>query len=324
MKSLRPIFAAALGLLLTACASTVPQLRMEARRDPLDESVVSPQLVGKEFKKIMVLPPAGEAGKYDAVLALFQREFLRHGLTVISADVTARAAAEGTPVDPKLSDAEKALVLAKRTGADAILQIGQWEWSKEPTQNRFFVYDEASGDKSYREVSKAEYDSHPGARMAFPSVELRFVGRLTNLATGEVLGLFDVKSPANFNLPARYIANVETKSDQAEVIAETFHYSRNEWTEASRKVTESEIIRSVCHRITRDADAPAIAQPLMPEADKTAPEREVKSEAPPAPETRSGGEVQKEAIEEKPSAEGKPAGTAGIAPEAPAAAASQP
>ncbi len=258
--------------LLTSCSST-PLLKMEATRAPLDESVNSPNFKFGTLKKIMVVPPASTAkGQYDSIISSFERELLRNGVLVISGAITGRVSGDN------MSDTEKALVLAKKSGADGILAIGEWAWTKEAAPKRFFIFEEAG--RNYKEVSATEYQSMGGLKYSFPSSELRFVGRLLNTESGEVIASFEIKSPANYNLPYPYVAKVEIEKDKPTIKEENFAYTNSAWYGDARKATEGSIVKAVCFRLmhgtslqaTVIAATPAVVE--KPEAPKALPAKE--------------------------------------------------
>src|SRR5690242_14928486 len=80
-----------LAWLGTACSPNTYTLHMAAMRPPVDESAVSPRLVASRYTKIMVIPPSGSArGEFDSTISIFEAEFLKLGITVISGAVTGR------------------------------------------------------------------------------------------------------------------------------------------------------------------------------------------------------------------------------------------
>src|SRR5437016_1717275 len=188
------------SVLLSGClAPTI----VTATRAPRDETVVSPRLVPKG--RVMVIPPSGTVrGQFDSVIALFEREFLRGGITVISGAVTGRVVLDPSggqqrvEAASQLSDAERALIMAKETGADAILQIGEFGWTQTSVNSRFFICCRR-GDAGYDEVSQAEYENWTGRKAVLASHWLTFVGRLMDVQNGEVLASFKVEAGANFN-----------------------------------------------------------------------------------------------------------------------------
>ena len=230
---------------------------------PQDETVTAPALAQKRYARLMVIPPSGTArGQFDAMIALFEREFLKGGVTVISGAVTGRVVyqggAEGRRVEgaAQLSDAERALVMAKETGADAILQIGTLEWT-EPRDTRFFVTSPEGDVHEFREVSEAEFRGwQPPWRAEFASPVLVFVGRLIDVQTGEVLATFKTRSAANFNLPSDYVRTMEPDNQGWRVLSETFPYLGGWWVEEARTRTQSSLIEAVTRRIQRPGGTP--------------------------------------------------------------------
>ena len=189
-----PVFAVMSG----GCA-TSHYLTMKADGQPFDESAFSPRFKERKCTKLIVIPPSGTArGAFETQIALFEREFLRKGLTVISGAITGRVVMEATvradtKADEKmsdmaggLSDLERALVMAKKTGADAILQLGEFRWTRDKEWTRFFIAD--PGDNSnFREVGNDVWRSWTGPRWTCDSVELVFVGKIVDVDNGEVL-----------------------------------------------------------------------------------------------------------------------------------------
>jgi hypothetical protein len=254
-----------LSLTLTGCVSDY-QLRARAILDANDDTVVAPALSAKKYTRIMVIPPSGTArGQYDKEIALFEREFLKGGLTVISGAITGRVVLdpEGSTKGKSeaaahLSDAERALVMAKETGADAILQIGQFEWAEGTT--RYFLAN--SSDKTHREVRLDEFRAAPDEnKIALTGHILRFVGRLTDVQTGMVLASFKIESATNWNLPTDYIATIRYVKPNAITVEENLPYNKMTvrggvyqapsriWEVQARDKTTSQVIQQIAKRI---------------------------------------------------------------------------
>ncbi len=194
----------------TACGGGPSMLSMQPKAPAyLDESSVSPSLQTGDFSRIMIVPPSGTAGvEFQENLAAIERSFIARGLTVISSAITSRVILEDETRDRErasqglqLSEVERALLLAKESNADAVLQIGAWSWlGSEDVDHgrRYFVED--PGSKTFREVDQYEYDA---ARMAddggltrwFGSGVLAFTGRLIDVESGEVLASFKIDVP---------------------------------------------------------------------------------------------------------------------------------
>jgi hypothetical protein len=203
--------------------------------DPNDATSVSPQLASMNYRKVMVIPPSGTArGAFDKVINLFEREFLRNGITVISGAITGRVAMKEMGEEDTsrrggshLSDAERALIMAKETGADALLQIGQFDWSGSQVDSRFFVLDTRQGATAFREATLDEYQAWTGMKRSFQSEMITFIGRLTDVSTGEIMASFKVEAAANWNLPTEYVATI---NQNGHVLSENFTYG------ASRRI----------------------------------------------------------------------------------------
>lgn len=262
MSSLRPPRQLRLVLVilgLAACASgCLSSTLISAKHSPRDLTVVSPRLV--PMTRIMVIPPSGTVrGQYESAIALFEREFLRGGITVISGAVTGRVVIDSSGNDRRmeaaasLSDAERALVMAKDSGADAILQIGRLEWSDSNINSRFFVC--CPKGSAYSEVTQAEYEEWPREKAIFASHWLSFVGRLLDVKTGEVLASFDVGAGANFSLPSNQVVplgKVKRQRGTGRHALEEVWVEENfgdvNWTTARTETTER-VIATVASRI---------------------------------------------------------------------------
>lgn len=182
-------------------------LHMQAERELRDRSVSKP-LTGARYNRLIVLPPTGTArGAFDSQIALFEAEFLRRGIEVISGAITGRAVGKDWLADHDLSDVERALVMAAETGADGVLQIGAFSWSwSEPS--RFCVYDPVGPARQYYEVEAEEYQRWDLDRYAFMAPGLQFVGKLIDVSSGEVIIAFDIEDFSNFHLPRDFSAEV--------------------------------------------------------------------------------------------------------------------
>ena len=217
---------------LTGCVSYT-QLEMVASKAPIDTSVISPKLDDISCSKIMIIPPSGTArGAFELQMTLFEKEFLRQGMTVISPAITGRIVMDSPDQTEEknetgsiLSDMERALVMAKNTGADAILQVGTFNWS-ERSDARFFVCPRG-GTAPFEEVDRSQARIWNGAKVAFQSPQLEFVGKIVNVENGEVLATLDVSMPANYNLPENYRAKYLVYGNTANLAAgseENFRY----------------------------------------------------------------------------------------------------
>lgn len=245
-------------VLLGGCTST-SILTMTREKPPLDRSVVSPKLKQNRYDRIMVIPPSGTArGAFEPQILLLEREFLRRGMTVISGAVMGKVVLEapGTGDESKresaalLSDLERALIMAKRTGADAILQVGDFTFAPVGGTTRSFVADRPG--QPFREVAPAEYETVTGARkQQYAAPEMRFIGRLVDVENGEVVASLDVALPLNHRLPADYIArfvHAPLRNPEWTLRGESFPYASN-WPDMAKTPAEQQIIEAVVARL---------------------------------------------------------------------------
>ncbi len=252
------------SLALTVGCSSLTKLEMSANKAPIDESAVTQELTRGSFKRVMVIPPMGVSrASYETVMTLFERELLRRGVKTVSSNMLKDGA------NP--TNFEETLKETRRLGAEAVLQIQEWAWSKDGTPGRFFNIDKDSeGKELFREVTEAEYHSFSGAKYSFNAPQLRFVARLFSAKDGEVLGSFEVRSPANYNLPGNYQASVNTSEAPYKVEVENFGHKSNSWLEESRRKTEVAVITTVCRHfapgrgVASDAGPAEDAPAFMP------------------------------------------------------------
>ena len=265
-STLTAIFAFSL-LMSTGCA-TRQVLNMKSDLPPIDDSAISPRLKDIPCRKIMIIPPSGTArGTFENKLSLFEREFIRQGMTVISAAITGRVVMDSPDKSQEkknetagnLSDMERALIMAKTTGADVILQLGMFEWGKERILTRFFIA-EGTTDGVFKETNLSQYKSWTGAKMEFESLVLNFIGKLVNVENGEVLATISTTMPANFALPNDYIcefALTGCKLTYRLATEKPFMYwtygtegKEYPWESQALELAESRVIKSVAEKIS--------------------------------------------------------------------------
>ena len=84
---------------------------------------------------MVVSPSAKDSAEFVSYLANIERQFMKRGLTVISPAITARVSS--SKIDPDKDGGRggsgfdavgRALILAKETNSDAVLQIGVFEF----------------------------------------------------------------------------------------------------------------------------------------------------------------------------------------------------
>ena len=244
-------------------------LVMKSTVPPVDESAVSPGLAQKKYHRVMVIPPSGTTrSKFDFEINTFEREFLRGNITAISSAITGRVVLGRTPDSTQgekvegasgLSDAERALVMAKETGADAILQIGQLGWEGDRTEGnsnftadtRFFIVGDQ--EPAFHEVTKGEFQAWRGKKVHYYGPTLVFVGRLIDVSNGEVMASFNVSCAANGNLPADYqsVWEIDPDGTQYREVEANTDYMSLDWDSVKKKTIER-VVQVVAKKIIGD------------------------------------------------------------------------
>jgi len=226
-------------------------LTMTPEFPPVDKSVAAQDFAKTKYAKIMVIPPQGVVrGEFDPKVAILERELLKKGVTIISAAVTGRVVLESVSKEEKggryavdLSDVERALVMAKQTGADAILQIGLFKLD-DNVNTRFFVRSE--NEKNYQEVRKQVFLSAENERkIPYKSSLYRFVGRLIDVQSGEVRITFDVENACNWNMPGQYVATIREKKGLHIIDSENYSYSNADWADICDMTLDKTILQLV-------------------------------------------------------------------------------
>ncbi|MGE4157810.1 MAG: hypothetical protein AB7F75_01805 [Planctomycetota bacterium] len=242
---------------------------------PEDMSVASPNFTLKKYKKIMVVPPSGTArAEFDAEVANVEREFMQRGLILISPAVGARVT-EGdedkkkSETQAQLSDVERALILAKKSNADAILQVGQFQWTNDKT-NRYFKV--GADGVSLGEVTKSEYDREgtQKARIFYKAECMDFKGKLIDVESAEIMLSFSMWQSPIRSLPMDYLAtftNPQMKyavTPQGQyimengqykmawsfnILSESFRLTSDDWKQEARSKSVQEIFSRVAERI---------------------------------------------------------------------------
>lgn len=205
------LFAAvAASIFLSGCGSTMT-LTMEPHSPIIeDDSAVSKNM--PKYSRIMLVPPSGTASvAFEKNMAVAEREFIKRGLSLISPAVTSRVL-EGVQSGKggedsgkeltnannevtKLSDVEKALIMAKRSNAEAILQIGAFDFQQprgRPGAARFFIKS-PSGDNMMEVDEKTYYNvvgSDTLTRRGYGDHYVDFSGRLIDVQSGQVMASF--------------------------------------------------------------------------------------------------------------------------------------
>ncbi len=153
-------------------------------------------------KRIIMLPPDGEREDSGFAVTL-ERELLRLDIEVISSAITSRVYEKGANTTEqgqqvasgaKLTDLERALVMAKGSNADCVLKLIEAGFTQDPS-SRFFVL--SADGKAFTEVARRAYDGTSENRRWFvigPQMKVR--GRLISVSSGLVFVVVDLLSDA--------------------------------------------------------------------------------------------------------------------------------
>ncbi len=180
---------------LSGCASAAT-LQVANKAPLLDQSVPTPQKLA--YTIVMVLPPKGSERGQVSELAHLEKALLKQGVRVISSGVTGRvvntvdtAEGQANAGATQLTDLERALVLARKSGAEALLQVANMEWAKDANNFRYYVL-QADG-KTFSEVSKADFEAQaPAKQWAVTGPSLHFEAKLIDAETGEIVTAVDL------------------------------------------------------------------------------------------------------------------------------------
>lgn len=166
------------------CSSTASITLMPAASTDL----TVPRQTEKRFATMMVLPPHGSERGQVSELAPIERVLLSSGVRVISSGVTGRVVLDqaGNRVETatNLSDLERALVLARNSNAEALLQVIEFGWTD---GHRSFV---RAGDQFHEVTPGTNVD--PSSLVRVREAVFRFQARVINVENGEIVMSIDV------------------------------------------------------------------------------------------------------------------------------------
>ena len=179
------IWFAILGPMLASCMANL-SVAPGALRDRSAPAVTKAQV-----SAVIVLPPRGSERGQVSELADLERVLLGKGFRVISSGITGRVASG--PVEARaeeasrLSDLERALILAKNSNADALLQVGEIGFV--PAERYFTLLE--GNMRHFEEVPEL---SSRTATYCIRIKEARFVfqAKLINVENGEILVSMDI------------------------------------------------------------------------------------------------------------------------------------
>ncbi len=235
MKRLIPLLILSSGL-LAACGGSRTLELTPISPSFVDESSLSPALSNGGFPRIMVVPPSGTAGvEFQESLAAIERSFIARGITVISSAITSRVILDDQIRDNRraesgisLSEVERALLLAKESNADAVLQIGTWAWQgADESRFGYRYYVLPKGMAFFNEVDQSEWEQAPIAelmRYRFGGGVLGFTGRLIKVENGEVVASFKIDVP-KVNLSDVLVA---TFDGDGKILTQSYSWSTDE------------------------------------------------------------------------------------------------
>jgi hypothetical protein len=257
---------------LNACVSTKPpreyvpsvvpavEIRFEPERSLLDESVLAEKMGTRNYNRIMVVPPSGTAGaSFDRGLSYAERALMRLGIELISPAVGGRAIASGADVpgganaSATLSDLERVLVLADRSKAQAVLQIGDLEYqmptafnidheSSEGLGARYVVFDQAT--TAVREVGPDQYDrAEADFRWRFVAPVFVFTAKLIDVSDGTILASYQFRSELAKSLHRPYRAVLVIPS--REIRTTSWDWFEKEWADDARAAVISQIFEEI-------------------------------------------------------------------------------
>jgi len=235
-----------LSTTVLGCASRY-KLVMKPEVEPVNEGGESPVLATKRYEKAMVIPPSGKPmGTFDELIAQFETEFLKSGMTLISSVKSADMEAM-----PKEEDLAKTVKMVEQSGAQVAIKIIEFEWTDKPELTRFFVRKDPESD-TLSEVGEEDYLAAKGPKYAFGSVVLHFSGKIVDVATAQILETFKMHTAANWNLGAEYTANVVEAKKGWKLSDENYGYEDSRWLAAAKKKAESKIIGIVARKVMRN------------------------------------------------------------------------
>jgi sugar phosphate isomerase/epimerase len=159
-----------------------------------DQSAVVPHK--SAYSSVMVLPPSGSERGQVSELAQLEKALIKAGVRVISSGVTGRIVVEGagerkSDAAQSLSDLERALVLARKSGAEVLLQVMTLRWDRDDGSSRWFAL--AEGDALRELATATEYESiRRDRRWRLIGPTLRFEAKLIDVESGEIVATADM------------------------------------------------------------------------------------------------------------------------------------
>ncbi|MHC4945398.1 MAG: hypothetical protein ACYTG7_20490 [Planctomycetota bacterium] len=234
-----------LPMLIIGCATNY-KLVMKPDVELVNEGGASPELAVKHYQKAMVIPPTGKPlGTFDQLIAQFETEFIKSGLTLISS-----AKSADMEIDAKDEDLAIAVQKVQESGAEVVIKIIQFEWTEEPELTRFFILEDQESE-SLSEVEEEEYLATDKRKYALNSAVLHFSGKIVDVATAQVLETFKIQTAANWNLEAPYLAKLRHEDKGWRLVGENFGYEEGLWIPGAKKKAEAKVIGFVAGKVRK-------------------------------------------------------------------------
>lgn len=277
---------------LSGCAQYT--LVMTPKKEFTDEGSRSPQLAQKTFSKVLIAPPAkGEFSSYQDLLARFETAFLRSEIGLVSSFQSADLRVAAAKIDEGGAALASAVKAIQDAGVEAVVAVSMFEWSPEKTPTRFFTLD-PNVSTVFEEVDETEYRRWSGPKYSFSSSVLSFDGKIVDAESKEIMAIFRVRAPANFNLPAEYTARMKEVKGEYEVESENWTYDAPDWDVAARAAIEDRVAEMVAAALKSGGGeveietAPAETAPAETTPPETTPAGTTPPETTPAGTTPAG------------------------------------
>lgn len=225
------------------------------------ESLPAPPLGQREYKKILLLPPADAVAvravefevprekKANYYVGKLEKLLLAQGFEVISSEIVARADESGA--SGKLSPAEKAMVLGRQTKADAVLML---QSVTVRGLARYFDPDEAQTvevEQSHVGVDDGEYFDKASERCLYrmPYYEVQVEAKLIDGQTGAVLWVGSGRGSSIDVIQDRWVAEI----DDCEVVDQNFVYDDYQQDEVTFDNTVTTLFKRLVEPFARVA-----------------------------------------------------------------------
>lgn len=152
----------------------------------------APAAAKVQVSSIIVLPPRGSERGETSDLADLERVLLSKGFRVISSGITGRLASGPVEVRAdevsRLSDLERALILARKSNADVLLQVGEIAFT--PSERYFTLFE--SDPHHLTEVFDPPSGPYNSYRIRIKEARFTFQAKVISVEDGEILLSMDI------------------------------------------------------------------------------------------------------------------------------------